>query len=96
MYMSLLLVVVYISTFEATKVNIEVILHQKDAFSLFDADELCAFEFVNKSANLAKLNVVIEESKYQSLLSSNKASTITDIKMIHQNVEERMKERLMN
>ena len=81
----------------ATQVNIEAIMHIKDAYQTFDEYEMWGFDFVNKSALTVKVNVVIEKEKYTSLLSMKDKITITN--MIYPDVDialKKLRQRLNN
>ena len=92
--LQILVSIVFLSLFSnvASKVNVAVTLNQKDAFTMFTADELWGFEYVNQSAGIVQVNVVLDESKYKSIQQMNTSkydhNTIYGIDMIYSNVEQ--------
>ena len=71
----------------ATKVNVEVTTTLKNAFEIFDSEELWGFEYVNKSAGIVKVNVVIDEIKQTQISLLNK-NVIMSINTIYDDVDE--------
>eukprot|EP01083_Nonionella_stella_P181837 652630_1 len=72
------------------RVNFEVTLHRKDAFTLFSTDEIWGVRLPTNDTDIIQLNVVINESK--SIVFQAMKGTILALNMIHDDADAALEE----
>jgi murein tripeptide amidase MpaA len=71
----------------ARKVNVAVTLHQKDIHLTFEESEIWGVQAINKSAGIFRVEVVVDASKWASIINNRNAIAF-DFEMIAADAEE--------